>query len=203
MIEMILESVRVNLATQQRVMILKAKNSQRYLFIWIAHAEAYAIAVHMQGTISPRPLSHDFMKSLLEVTGARIVRVEIADLVDEIFYAHLVLDVDGKEVMVDGRPSDVIALGIRADAPIYVAESVLEKAGVEVENKEDNASSTETTDKKEEQDTSEKAGEQILNLPASALSMITRENSELKEQVEQLQRELQQAKEHIKELEDK
>lgn len=202
MIEMTIESVRINLATQQRVMILKAKDSSRYLFVWIAQAEAYAIAVHLQGTVSPRPLSHDFMKSLIEVTGASVVRVEISELVDEIFYARLVLDVAGKEVMVDGRPSDVVALAVRMDAPIYVAESVLEKAGVEVDNNKD-TSPEETTEKQNEAENPEKAEETTLNLPASALNLITRENTRLKEQVGQLQIELQQAQERIKELENK
>src|SRR2546429_6579889 len=89
MIELSVESVRINLATQQRVVILKALDQERYLFIWIAHAEAYAIAVHLQKTISPRPLTHDLMKNLIENMGTRVLRVTISDLVDEIFYSQI------------------------------------------------------------------------------------------------------------------
>jgi bifunctional DNase/RNase len=144
LIKLSVESVRINLATQQRVVILKALNQDRYLFIWIAHAEAYAIAVHLQGTISPRPLTHDLIKNLLERIGAKVVRVVITDLVEEIYYTDIVLDVAGEEVVVDARPSDAIALAVRTGTPIFVTEQVLERCGVQVESKDDaSASSTE------------------------------------------------------------
>src|SRR6266702_445864 len=113
MVEMTVESVRINLATQQRVVILKATKQERYLFIWIAHAEAYAIAVELQGTTSPRPLTHDLLKNV------------ISDLIEDIFYARIVFDVVGRHVEVDARPSDAIALAVRAKTSILVEESVL------------------------------------------------------------------------------
>src|SRR2546421_4487848 len=106
MVEMTVESVRINLATQQRVVILKATTQERYLFIWVAHAEAYAIAVELQGTPSPRPLTHDLIKNMLESLQARVVRVEVSDIVDDIFYAAIVLDIAGRELAIDARPSD-------------------------------------------------------------------------------------------------
>ncbi|HZR41154.1 MAG TPA: bifunctional nuclease family protein [Ktedonobacteraceae bacterium] len=130
MVEMTVESVRINLATQNRVVILKATKQERYLFIWIAHAEAYAIAVELQGTTSPRPLTHDLLKNVIAELGAKLVSVVISDLIDDIFYARLILDVAGRHVEVDSRPSDAIALAVRAKTPIYVEESVLERAGV-------------------------------------------------------------------------
>jgi bifunctional DNase/RNase len=137
MVEMTVESVRINLATQQRVVILKATKQERYLFIWIAHAEAYAIAVELQGTASPRPLTHDLLKNVIGELGAKIVSIVISDLIDEIFYARIVLDVAGRHVEIDSRPSDAIALAVRAKTPIYVEESVLERAGVALEPSEE------------------------------------------------------------------
>src|SRR6266699_3889138 len=125
MVEMTVESVRINLATQQRVVILKATKQERYLFIWIAHAEAYAIAVELQGTNPPRPLTHDLLKNVLSELGAKIVSIVISDLIEDIFYARIVLDVAGRHVEIDARPSDAIALSVRTNLSFYVAASVL------------------------------------------------------------------------------
>ena len=137
MVEMTVESVRINLATQQRVVILKATKQERYLFIWIAHAEAYAIAVELQGTTSPRPLTHDLLKSVIGELGAKIVSIVISDLIDDIFYARIVFDVAGRHVEVDSWPSDAIALAVRTRASIFVEDSVLERAGVVLETNEE------------------------------------------------------------------
>lgn len=137
MVEMTIESVRINLATQQRVVILKAVKQERYLFIWIAQAEAYAIAIELQGTNSPRPLTHDLLKNVISELDAKIGSIVISDLVDDIFYARIVLDVAGRHVEVDSRPSDAIALAVRAKTPIFVEESVLERAGVTPETTEE------------------------------------------------------------------
>ncbi len=137
MVEMTVESVRINLATQQRVVILKATKQERYLFIWIAHAEAYAIAVELQGTTSPRPLTHDLLKNVIGDLGAKIVSIVISDLIEDIFYARIVLDVAGRHVEVDARPSDAIALAVRAKTAIFVEDSVLERAGVALESNDE------------------------------------------------------------------
>ncbi len=137
MVEMTVESVRINLATQQRVVILKATKQERYLFIWIAQAEAYAIAVELQGTNPPRPLTHDLLKNVISELGGRIVSIVISDLIEDIFYARIILDVAGRHVEVDSRPSDAIALSVRAKAPIYVEESVLERAGMTLDTSEE------------------------------------------------------------------
>ena len=137
MVEMTVESVRINLATQQRVVILKATRQERYLFIWIAHAEAYAIAVELQGTTSPRPLTHDLLKNVIGELGAKIVSIVISDLIEDIFYARIVLDVAGRHVEIDSRPSDAIALAVRAKTSIFVDESVLDRAGVALETNEE------------------------------------------------------------------
>ena len=134
MVEMSVESVRINLATNQRVVILKDGQGDRYLFIWIATAEAYSIAMELQGTTSLRPLTHDLLKSVISALGGTIVSVIINDLSDDIYYARLVLDANGRHVEVDSRPSDAIALAVRAKVPIYVADSVLENAGVTLQS---------------------------------------------------------------------
>jgi bifunctional DNase/RNase len=140
MVEMTVESVRINLQTSQRVVILKATKQERYLFIWIAHTEAYAIAIELQGTSSPRPLTHDLLKNVIHDLGAKIESVVISDLVEDIFYARIVLDVSGRHVEVDSRPSDAIALAVRGKTPIFVEESVLERAGVAMENNDESFS---------------------------------------------------------------
>ncbi|MGO8949769.1 MAG: bifunctional nuclease family protein [Ktedonobacterales bacterium] len=134
MVEMSVESVRINLATNQRVVILKDGQGDRYLFIWIATAEAYSIAMELQGTTSLRPLTHDLLKAVIAELGGTIVSVIINDLSDDIYYARLVLDANGRHVEVDSRPSDAIALAVRAKVPIYVAENVLESAGVTLQS---------------------------------------------------------------------
>lgn len=152
MIEMTVESVRINLQTSQRVVILKATKQERYLFIWIAHAEAYAIAIELQGTSSPRPLTHDLLKNVISELGARITSIVISDLIDDIFYARVVLDVAGRHVEIDSRPSDAIALAVRAKVPILVEESVLDRAGVALETTEEPITPKSESRKEPEQD---------------------------------------------------
>jgi bifunctional DNase/RNase len=152
MVEMTVESVRINLATQQRVVILKATKQERYLFIWIAHAEAYAIAVELQGTTSPRPLTHDLLKNIIGELGAKIVSIVISDLIDEIYYARIVLDVAGRHVEIDSRPSDAIALAVRAKTPIFVEESVLDRAGVALEQSEEKQTPMNRPEPKQEEE---------------------------------------------------
>jgi len=152
MVEMTVESVRINLQTSQRVVILKATKEERYLFIWIAHAEAYAIAIELQGTSSPRPLTHDLLKNIIVDLGAKIESIVISELIEDIFYARIILDVEGRHVEVDSRPSDAIALAVRAKTPIYVEESVLERAGVALEAAEEPITSKSDQQKEEEEE---------------------------------------------------
>ena len=130
MIEMSIESIRVSLVNYQRVVILKEKGAERYLPIWIGPAEADAIAVRLQEVAVARPLTHDLLRSVIDALGAHINCVIVNDLTNDTFYARLLLDVDGKSVEIDSRPSDAIALAVRADVPIFAEESVLDKAGV-------------------------------------------------------------------------
>ncbi len=130
MVEMVIDSIRVSLMNYQRVVILKEKMADRYLPIWIGPAEADAIAVKLQGVNVPRPLTHDLMRSIIDTLGASINSIVVSDLKNDTFYAKIALDVDGGRLEIDSRPSDALALAVRVEAPIYVEESVLDKAGI-------------------------------------------------------------------------
>lgn len=130
MIEMTIDSIRVSLMNYQRVVILKEKAAKRYLPIWIGPAEADAIAVKLQGVTVPRPLTHDLLSSVIDSLGATIDSVVVNDLKSDTFYAKLILNVDGGQLEIDSRPSDALALAVRADVPIFVEDAVLDKAGI-------------------------------------------------------------------------
>ena len=130
MIEMSIDSIRVSLMNYQRVVILKEKVDKRYLPIWIGPAEADAIAVKLQGVNVPRPLTHDLMSSVIDSLGATIDSIIVCDLKSDTFYAKIILNVDGGQIEIDSRPSDALALAVRAEVPIYADEAVLDKAGI-------------------------------------------------------------------------
>jgi len=130
MIEMTIDSIRVSLMNYQRVVILKGRMDERYLPIWIGPAEADAIAVKLQDVAVPRPLTHDLLQNVISDLGAAVRFIVVTELRGDTFYAKIILSIDGKEVEIDSRPSDAIALAVRAKAPIYAEESVLDKAGI-------------------------------------------------------------------------
>ncbi len=128
--ELSIESIRLSLMNYQRVVILREKDADRYLPIWIGPSEADAIALRLQDVSVARPLTHDLLRNLIEQLGARVVHIIVNDLANDTFFAQIVLDVNGTTVEVDARPSDAIALAVRTDAPIFAAEDVLDRAGV-------------------------------------------------------------------------
>ena len=130
MVEMTIDSIRVSLMNYQRVVILKEKTADRYLPIWIGPAEADAIAVKLQGVTVPRPLTHDLLRSAINALGATINSIIVSDLRNDTFFAKIILTVDGGQMEVDSRPSDALALAVRAEVPIYAEEAVLEKASI-------------------------------------------------------------------------
>lgn len=136
LVEMVVESVRVNLQTYQRVVVLKEKGSERYLPIWIGNNEADAIVIQLQNVPVPRPQTHDLLKSVISELGAKVTRVVVCDLAEDVFYARVNIDVDGKQVEIDSRPSDAIALAVRVQAPIFAEETVLDKAAVALDNEQ-------------------------------------------------------------------
>jgi len=130
MIEVQIDSVRVHLMTPQRLVVLKQIGSERYLPIRVGPYEAEAITVALQEVEMIRPLTHDLLKNVFGAFNARITRIEIVKLQNEIFYGSIVAEVDGKEIHVDSRPSDAIALSVRAHVPILVHFSVMDEAGI-------------------------------------------------------------------------
>ncbi len=140
MIEVTVDSVRVSLLSQHRVVILKDINEERYLPIWIGPFEADAITIQLQGIEVARPQTHDLLKSVLDVVGASVHHILVNDLRDDTFYARIVVDSNGRRLEVDSRPSDAIALAVRVGSPIFVDEAVMERAAItpeEDETKED------------------------------------------------------------------
>jgi bifunctional DNase/RNase len=131
LVEMVVESVRVHMLSTQHVVILKDLERRRYLPIWIGPWEANAIAMKLQGLSPERPLTHDLFAGVLEKLGATIREVVIADLTDETFHARILLESAGRVIEIDSRPSDALALAVRAGVRIFAAEEVLDRAGVE------------------------------------------------------------------------
>ena len=130
MIEVAIDSVRVSLMSPQRVVVLRQTDADRYLPIWVGPYEAEAITVALQEIEMSRPLTHDLLKSVFVAFNARVRRVEIVNLNNDVFYGNIVAEVDGREVNIDSRPSDAIALAVRAHVPILVHPSVIESAGI-------------------------------------------------------------------------
>ena len=150
MVELTIESIRVSLMNYQRVVILKEKDADRYLPIWIGPAEADSIAVRLQEVSVARPLTHDLLRSVIDTLGATVDYVIVSDLNNDTFYARIMLQVDGNSREIDSRPSDAIALAVRAQVPIFADESVLERAGVRLDQEgalEGLAETTEETPK--------------------------------------------------------
>src|ERR671923_2497366 len=129
-VEMVVESIRAHILAPTRVVFLKERRRERYLPIIIGVPEADAIAIKLQNAEVPRPLTHDLLSSMISALGGRVTHVVVNDLVGETFYARIVLDVDGRHVEVDSRPSDAIALAVRFKIPIYVSETVMDKASI-------------------------------------------------------------------------
>ena len=130
MIEVVIDSVRVSLMSPQRVVVLRQSDAERFVPIWVGPYEAEAITVALQEIEMIRPLTHDLLKNLFGTFNARITRVEIVSLREEIFFGNIVAEANGEEINIDSRPSDAIALAVRAHVPIYVHTSVLDEAGI-------------------------------------------------------------------------
>ena len=131
--EMVIDSIRVSLMSSQRVVILKVKESNRYLPIWIGPIEADSIALKLQDVSVERPLTHDLLRSVIASLGATVTRIVVSELNNDIFYAKIVLQYNGSTMEVDSRVSDAIALAVRTDAPIFANDTVVDKAGVQMD----------------------------------------------------------------------
>jgi bifunctional DNase/RNase len=133
-VELELVGVRVELPHNQPIVLLKEQTGERYLPIWIGAVEATAIAFALQGVETARPLTHDLMRDLLDALTVSVDRVVVTELRDGTFYAEVQMSQGGESSVVSSRPSDAIALAVRANTPIFADESVLDEAGIEIED---------------------------------------------------------------------
>jgi bifunctional DNase/RNase len=140
------DSIRVHLPTGQHVVILKEKQNERYLPIWIGPFEANSIAMKIQGMAPERPITHDLMTTTFGELGIAVSRIVVTSLTEEVFFARLHLQQNGREIDVDSRPSDAIALAVRFECPIFVASEVLERAGVIPEKDEEESAAPDKLD---------------------------------------------------------
>ena len=134
--EMNIYGVSFDLVGKQPIVLLKTAEGNKFLPIWIGHPEAAAILMKLQSQAPPRPMTHDLLSDMLEQLGASIVRITVTELRENTFYAQITLQQDGGEIEIDSRPSDAIALAIRAEAPIFAADRVIEESAIEFEGEE-------------------------------------------------------------------
>jgi len=130
MVEVVIDSIRVSLMSQQRIVILRENNADRYLPIWIGVYEAESITIALQEVEVARPLTHDLLKNVFQKLNARILRVEVVSLRNDTFYGNIVTEVNGQIINIDSRPSDALAIAVRLNTPILVARSVMDAAGI-------------------------------------------------------------------------
>ena len=138
MVEMTIYGVSFDLVGKQPIVLLKTADGNRYLPIWIGHPEAAAILMKLQGASTPRPMTHDLVTSMLGELDAQVVRITVTELRENTFHASITIQQNGTEIEVDSRPSDAIALAVRAEAPIYADDRVIEESAIEFEGEEVN-----------------------------------------------------------------
>jgi hypothetical protein len=148
-IELQLVGVRVELPTNQPIVLLKEREGERYLPIWIGPVEATAIALGMQGVETARPMTHDLMRDLLQGLGITVERIVITELRDGTFYAEIQMSQNGSAVSVSSRPSDALALAVRMNLTIFASEDVLEEASIAVKDDQEEDVEKEEDVKKE------------------------------------------------------
>ena len=131
--EMVIYGVSFDMVGKQPIVLLKTRDGNKFLPIWIGHPEAAAILMKLQGASTPRPMTHDLVTDILGQLDAQVVRITVTELKENTFYASITVQQNGSEVEIDSRPSDAIALAVRADAPIYAADDVIEESAIEFE----------------------------------------------------------------------
>jgi bifunctional DNase/RNase len=138
MVEMSIYGVSFDLVGKQPIVLLKTAEGNKFLPIWIGHPEAAAILMKLQGATAPRPLTHDLLVNILGELEVEVVHVTVTELRENTFYASITVKQDGSEIEIDSRPSDAIALAVRAEAPIFAADDVIEESAIEFEGEEVN-----------------------------------------------------------------
>ena len=131
---MVIYGVSFDMVGKQPIVLLKTADSNKFLPIWIGHPEAAAILMRLQGASTPRPMTHDLMVDVLGELEVKCVQVAVTELRDNTFFASITLAINGREIEVDSRPSDALALAVRAGAPIYAAEEVIAESAIEFEH---------------------------------------------------------------------
>ncbi|CAB4914624.1 unannotated protein [freshwater metagenome] len=131
---MVIYGVSFDMVGKQPIVLLKTAEGNRFLPIWIGHPEAAAILMRLQGSATPRPMTHDLMTDILSDLEARCVQVAVTELRDNTFFATITIELDGRRIEVDSRPSDALALAVRAGAPIFAAEEVIAESAIEFEH---------------------------------------------------------------------
>ena len=134
MVEMSIYGVSFDLVGKQPIVLLKTSDGNRYLPIWIGHPEAAAILMKLQGATAPRPLTHDLLVNILNELEVEVVRVTVTELRENTFHASITVQFNGSEIEIDSRSSDAIAVAVRAQAPIFAADEVIEESAIEFEN---------------------------------------------------------------------
>jgi bifunctional DNase/RNase len=129
--EMVIYGVSFDMVGKQPIVLLKTVAGNKFLPIWIGHAEAAAILMKLQGTDTPRPMTHDLVTQIMGELNAQVAKITVTELRDNTFYALITLKAEASEIDVDSRPSDAIALAVRANAPIFAADQVIEDSGIE------------------------------------------------------------------------
>jgi uncharacterized protein len=162
MVEVVIDSIRVSLMSQQRIVILREVHAERYLPIWIGVYEAEAITLALQEVEVARPLTWDLLKNIFSALNARVARVEVVALKDDTYYGNIVAEADGHVLNIDSRPSDALALSVRAHVPILVARSIMDMAGITPE--EDLRDKPEPKVEKHSEGPAEPEGEERLSV---------------------------------------
>jgi len=134
--QMAVYGVSFDLVGKQPIVLLKTVDGNRFLPIWIGHPEAAAILMKLQNASTPRPMTHDLVTDILSQLDAQVVRVAVTELRENTFFAQVTIQQDGSEIEVDSRPSDAIALAVRVEAPIFVADEVIDESAIEFEGEE-------------------------------------------------------------------
>ena len=130
MVEVVIDSIRVSLMSQQRILILRERDTERYLPIWIGVYEAESITIALQEVEVSRPLTHDLIKNIIREFNARIIRVEVVALREDTFFGNIVTEINGRVINIDSRPSDALAIAVRLHVPVMVHQDVMDTAGI-------------------------------------------------------------------------
>ena len=135
---MVIYGVSFDLVGKQPIVLLKTAEANKFLPIWIGHPEAAAILMKLQGTDAPRPLTHDLLVNILSELDVDVVRVTVTELRENTFHASITVAQNGSEIEIDSRSSDAIAVAVRAHAPIFAADEVIEESAIEMEGEDVN-----------------------------------------------------------------